>query len=164
MENPKFRKDVKEWFAVTCPICGFRYPMKKFASPKEPIAYPIQIVTGGGRAQGFRTLEYLPWSTLKTLVQTDAGKSLANLYARLAASYDSFYETLGWHSPRMRALLKAMQGCYTDSYRRSPFENYHLTFGKSNSADIVEAYTDADGSRAYTPNLTDIQLGGPRIE
>jgi len=57
----------------------------------KPILYPAQIVTGGGRAKGFRVVKYLPWSTLPTFRQTDVWNSLLGLYNRLGAAYDHFY-------------------------------------------------------------------------
>jgi hypothetical protein len=152
---------MKQWFSLTCPVCGFRYPLKKFKPSMKPIHYPLQVVTGGGRAKGFKVLEYLPWASLPTLTQTDIRTSLLCLYDRLGAAYDHFYETLGFMSPKMNALLQALRGSYANVYRASPYENYHKVFSPIDSAkDIVESYSDDDYSRVYAQFLANPSLGG----
>jgi hypothetical protein len=54
----------------------------------KPIEYPVQIVTGGGRAGGFKVEQYLQWATLPSLKQTAAWKSILCLCDRLGAAYD----------------------------------------------------------------------------
>lgn len=131
---------MKQWLSLTCPVCGFRHPLRKFNPTMKPILYPVQVVTGGGRAKGFRVAKYLPWSTLPTLRQTDVWTSLLCLYNRLAAAYDHFYQVLGFLSPKMRALLQ-LQKSYANAYRMSPFPGYARVYGSTGSSqDIVEAY------------------------
>ncbi|MGD0072418.1 MAG: hypothetical protein ABSB71_12770 [Candidatus Bathyarchaeia archaeon] len=36
--------------SATCPICGFRYPVKKFSFQLRPIDSPLQTITSGGNA------------------------------------------------------------------------------------------------------------------
>lgn len=144
---------MKQWFSLTCPVCGFRFPLNKFNPTMEPILYPVQIVTGGGRAKGFRVVKYLPWSTLPKLRQTDLWNSLLCLYNRLGAAYDRFYEVLGLLSPKMKTLLQKLQRTYTDSYRTSPFQEYARVYASSQLLpDIVEPYCEDNyaNSLAYT--------------
>jgi hypothetical protein len=119
-----------------------------FTSPLNPVLYPAQIVTGGGRGSGFKALQYVPWSMLPTLKQTSAWDSLLVLYDRLAASYDRFYGACGFLSPRMTALIEELRKSYTDSYLTSPFPPYTQTYPHTCS-DIAEAYADTDYSEAY---------------
>lgn len=142
---------MKKWFALTCPVCGFRYPLKKFGPMMNPIQYPLQLVTGGGRAKGFRVLEYIPWSTLPSLARTEAWNSLLYLYNRLGAAYDLFYETLGFLSPRMKTLLESS---YAVAYQPNPLENYSNVYDATNTAqDVADAYADDDISGAYSTSL-----------
>ena len=115
------------------------------------IAYPLQIVTGGGRAKGFRVVEYLPWSRLKSFARTEAWNSILCLYNRLGAAYDLFYETLGFMSPKMKMLF---QSSYAAAYQPNPFENYADAYGAASiSQDIVDSYTKDDISDAYSARV-----------
>ena len=126
----------------------------------KPILYPIQIVTGGGRAKGFRVVKYLPWSTLPTLNQINVGKSLLHLYNRLGAAYDHFYEVLGFLSPKMRMLLQTLQKSYADSYQTGLFHNYAKAYTSMESShNIVDAYHEDDYSKSYSHLFTNPLLG-----
>jgi hypothetical protein len=115
-----------------------------------PIAYPAQIVTGGGRAKGFTVEKYLPWSTLPTLKQTDAWNSLLCLYDRLGAAYDHFYQVLGFLSPEVKKLLQELRGSYADAYRTDTFPEYATAYAPTGlSEDITEPYSRADYPDAY---------------
>jgi len=152
---------LKKWFALTCPVCGFRFPLKKFNSSIKPIVYPVQVVTGGGRAKGFRVAKYLPWETLPTLRQTDVWSSLLCLYDRLGAAYDHFYEVLGFLSPNMKTLLQELQKSYVNSYRTSPLPEYAQVFGSMGSSqDIAAPYCEDDYPEAYSRLLFNPILGG----
>ena len=117
----------------------------------KPILYPVQIVTGGGRAKGFKVVKYLPWSTLPTFKNKDVWNSLLCLYNRLGAAYDRFYEVLGFLSPKMKTLLQQLQRTYADSYRTSPFREYARVYAQIGSLqDIVEPYCEDDYPEAYS--------------
>jgi len=142
---------LKTWLSLTCPVCGFRYPLTRFKPEVSAIAYPLQIVTGGGRAKGFRVVEYLPWSSLPSFARTETWNSILCLYNRLGAAYDLFYETLGFLSPKMRMLL---QSSYAAAYQPNPLDNYAPAYGAASMAqDIVDAYTKDDISDAYSANI-----------
>lgn len=116
----------------------------------RPFLYPVQIVTGGGRAKGFRVAKYLPWSTLPTLKQTVVWDSLLCLYNRLATAYDEFYRVLGFLSPKMKTLLQELQGSYAHSYGTSPFPEYAGVYAPTEaSQDIAEPYREDDYPEAY---------------
>jgi len=116
----------------------------------RPILYPVQIVTGGGRAKGFRVAKYLPWSTLPTLKQTVVWDSLLCLYNRLATAYDEFYRVLGFLSPKMKTLLQELQRSYAHSYGTSPFPEYAGVYTLTEvSQDIAEPYREDDYPEAY---------------
>lgn len=152
---------MKRWFALTCPVCGFRYPLKKFKPVMQPIQYPAQIVTGGGRAKGFTVVKYLPWSTLPTLRQTDLWNSLLCLYNRLGAAYDRFYQVLGFLSPKMKTLLEELQRSYAASYRTSPFPEYARVYASMESLqNIAQPCCEDDYPEAYTRLLLNPVLGG----
>lgn len=156
---------MKKWFALTCPVCGFRYPLKKFNPTLEPIIYPVQIVTGGGRAKGFTVAKYLPWSTLPTFRQTDVWNSLLCLYNRLGAAYDRFYQVLGFLSPKMKTLLQELRRSYAASYRTSPFPEYAEVYASpETSQDMVEPYCEDDYPEAYALFLINQVPGGVWIE
>ena len=136
---------------MTCPVCGFRYPLKKFKPDMKQIVYPVQIVTGGGRAKGFKVVEYLLWSILPSLKETDIWNSLLYLYNRLGAAYDQFYEVLGFLSPKMRVLLQRLQRKYTDSYQANPLREYARVYSSTQLLpDIVEPYCECDYPEAYS--------------
>ena len=150
---------MKKWFALTCPICGFRYPLKKFTPTIKPIVYPVQIVTGGGRAKGFSVEKYLPWSTLPTLKQTGAWNSLLCLYGRLGAAYDNFYQVLGFLSPEIRKIIQELQKSYAHAYQTNPLSEYTRAYASAQALpDIAEPYTDDDYSGVYAHLLN--QIGG----
>ena len=116
----------------------------------KPIVYPLQIVTGGGRAKGFRVAKYLPWTTLPTLKQTVVWDSLLYLYNRLATAYDEFYQVLGFLSPKMKTLLQELQRSYAHSYGTSPFPEYTGVYTLTEvSQDIAEPYREDDYPEAY---------------
>jgi hypothetical protein len=141
---------LKTWIALTCPICGFRYPWKKFNVTMKPILYPVQVVTGGGRAKGFKVDQYLPWSSLPTLRSTDAWNSILCLYSRLGAAYDSFYQVLGFLSPEIKKLLQELQRSYTDTYLANVLPDYTQTYRSGQpSQDIIRSYVGDDYPEAY---------------
>jgi len=140
---------MKRWFALTCPVCGFRHSPKKFKPAMNSILYPVQIVTGGGRAKGFRVEKYLPWSTLPNLRQTNVWNSILCLYNRLGAAYDFFYETLGFLSPKIRTLIERLQRSYSGSYLRSPFPEYEKIYMSTGSLQYTEPYLQDDYPEAY---------------
>ncbi|MGD0495780.1 MAG: hypothetical protein ABSB28_07030 [Candidatus Bathyarchaeia archaeon] len=152
---------MKRWYSLTCPICGFRFPLQKFRPAMKPILYPVQVVTGGGRARGFRVEKYLPWTTLPALKQTNAWNSLLYLYGRLADAYDHFYQVLGFLSPEMCRILQEFQKPYSDAYRTNPSPEYSQAFASKDSPhDIVEPYGDADYPEAYAHLLINPASGG----
>jgi len=135
--------------------------LKKFNPTLNPILYPVQVVTGGGRAKGFSTAKYLPWSTLPTFKQTDVWNSLLCLYNRLGAAYDHFYQVLGFLSPKMKTLLQQLQKSYATSYRTSPFPEYTRVYASTQSLeDIVTPYCTDDYPEAYARLLTSQSIGG----
>ncbi len=152
---------MKKWLNLTCPVCGFRYPLTKFKPKMSAIVYPLQIVTGGGRAKGFKVEKYLPWSTLPKLRQTNAWNSLLCLYNRLGAAYDQYYLTLGFLSPEIKKILQALQGSYPDAYRTSKFQEYAHAYASTQPAqDIVDAYSAFDYPEAYAQFLKNQFLEG----
>ena len=125
----------------------------------EIIAYPVQIVTGGGRAKGFRVEKYLPWSTLPALKQTSAWDSLLCLYDRLGAAYDHFYQVLGFLSPEISKIIQELQKSYAHAYQTNPFSEYTRAYASTQTLpDIAEPYTDDDYSGVYAHLLN--QIGG----
>ena len=143
---------MKTWYAFTCCICGFRHPITRFTAKLQPIVFPVQLVTGGGRAKGFRVVKYLPWSSLPSFARTETWNSILCLYNRLGAAYDLFYETLGFMSPKMRMLL---QSSYAVAYQPNPLDNYSAAYGAASmSQGIVESYTRDDISDAYSESLS----------
>jgi hypothetical protein len=146
----RISNEMKKWFAIVCPVCGWRHPTKKFGANIKPIDYPLQIVTGGGRAKGFRTEKYLPWSSLPHFANTKTWNSLLNLYSRLAAAYDHFYQELGFLSPGMQKLIKQLQRSYTTAYLTDPLPQYTEAYISKQPNDIVEAYSKTSYPRAYT--------------
>lgn len=127
----------------------------------EPIDFPAQIVTGGGRAKGFKVAKYLPWSTLPALRQTEVWNSLLCLYNRLGAAYDHFYEVLGFLSPKMKTILQELQKSYVDSYRTSQLSEYARVCASMESLqDIVGPYSQDDYPEAYAHLLINPVLGG----
>jgi hypothetical protein len=137
-----------KWLVLNCPLCGFRFPLRKFAGTLKPILFPLGFASSRGRARGFATIERLPWSALPSLQNTDAWNSVLNLYGRLAAAYDHFYITCGFMSPRMTALAEELRKSYADSYLTNPFPQYAQAY-PTTCSDIAEAYTDTDYSKAY---------------
>lgn len=151
---------MKQWFALTCPVCGFRFPLKKFKPAMKPILYPVQIVTGGGRAKGFKVLKYLPWSMLPKLKQKVVWNSILCLYDRLAAAYDYYYEVLGFLSPQIKTLLQQLQRSYVESYQTNPFAQYPQAYTRARSLqNIFESYDEDDYPEAYTQTLINFLLG-----
>lgn len=100
----------KIWFAVSCPVCGFRHPLRKFTASLTPIAYPIQVVTGGGRAKGFKVARRIGWASLPSLdPSSDLMQAVNCEYSRLAEAYDNFHFYLGYLSPAMKALTDSLR-------------------------------------------------------
>jgi predicted choloylglycine hydrolase len=131
----------------------------------KPIVYPVQIVTGGGRAKGFTVEKYLPWSTLPTLKQTNTWNSLLCLYDRLGAAYDNFYQVLGFLSPEMKKVMKELQTSYEDTYRTSLFPEYARVYAPTQShQDIAEPYGEDDYPRTYAHLLINQLLEGVQID
>jgi len=127
----------------------------------KPILYPLQIVSGGGRARGFRVMKYLPWSTLPTFRQTDVWKNILCLYSRLAIAYDHFYRTLGFLSPEIKSLLEELQKSYVDSYQSGRTPEYARTYASMESLeDIAETYSEDDYPQAYAYLLINPVFGG----
>ena len=139
---------VKTWICLTCPVCSFRFPLRKFNKSK-PIDYPAQIVSGGGRAKGFKVLKYMSWATLPTLRHTDAFPSILNMYAKLGTAYDHFYEVFGFLSPQIRALLSASQKPYTHAYPANRFSEYSRTYASEKTLNIGEPYSGEDYSKVF---------------
>jgi hypothetical protein len=109
---------------MTCPVCGFRHSLSKFKMEMNAIEYPLARVTGGGRGKGFRVQEYLPWSTLPSLRQTETWNNLLGLYSRLASAYDNFFNVLGFLSPGIRKLLNERYQPYSYVYQANPLPDY----------------------------------------
>jgi hypothetical protein len=126
----------------------------------KPILYPLQLVTGGGRAKGFKVARYLPWSTLPTLKQTYAWSSIVALYGRLASAYDNFYQTLGFLSPEIQRMLRELQRSYADVYGAKPLSDYARIYATpTSSSDIASAYSGDDYSKVYA-HFTDVTTLG----
>jgi hypothetical protein len=154
---------LKRWFALSCPICGFRHTLQKFNASMKPILYPVQVVTGGGRAKGFRVEKYLPWSTLPALKQTSAWNSLLCLYNRLGAAYDEYYVTLGFLSPEIKKLLQELQRSYASAYLTDPLPNYDKTYCSGQpQQDMAVRYHEDDYPEAYA-HLSNL-IEGEQIE
>jgi hypothetical protein len=152
---------LKKWLSITCPVCGFRHPLSKFRPEMQPILYPAQIVTGGGRAKGFRVEKYLPWTTLPTLKQTNAWNSLLFLYGRLADAYDHFYEVLGFLSPEIKRMLQELQKPYSHVYKTSPFTDYFTAYARTESfVDVAKAYEESNYADAYAYGAILVPEGG----
>jgi hypothetical protein len=100
---------MKTWYALTCTTCGFRHTLRKFTTTLNQIAYPVQLVTGGGRGSGFRVLEYLPWSSIPDLRQNpEVWRALNCEYLRLSSAYDNFHHYLGFLSPNMSEVIDSL--------------------------------------------------------
>ena len=151
---------MKTWFALTCPVCGFRYPLKKLKDA-QPIIYPLQLVTGGGRAKGFTVLDYLPWTKLPDMKQTEAWNSILCLYNRLSAAYDNFYAFLGFLSPKMKTLLQELNKSYASPYIMEPFADYTPSYIQANP--LAEPYSTPDYSEAYRALLIQPTMRGERL-
>lgn len=154
-----------QWYALTCPVCGFRFPTKKFCPTMKPIIYPVQIVSGGGRAKGFKVVKYLPWPLLATLRQTDAWVSVLCLYERLGSAYDRFYEVLGFLSPEMKKLVQELQRPYGGSYSSSLFPDYGQVYSPADSSQkMADAYSDSNYSKVYAHGFMHQVERGDEIE
>jgi hypothetical protein len=152
---------LKRWFSLTCPVCGFRYTLKKFKPQMQPIAYPVAIMSGGGRRKGFAVEQYVPWKALPTLKPTGAWNSLLYLYDRLGAAYDHFYEILDFLSPEIKKLLQEPQRSYAYAYRTNPLSEYAHAYASTQSLeDIAEPYDEADYLGAYPDLLSNQVLKG----
>lgn len=85
------------------------HSLRKFARATQPITYPVQLMTGGGRGRGFHVIERIPWSDLSRLrARAEVWESLNCEYIRLASAYDNFYDYLGFLSPRMLEVTNAL--------------------------------------------------------
>jgi hypothetical protein len=90
-------------------LCGFRFSPRKFTKSIQPIRFPAQVVTGGGRGRGFHVVQHIPWTEIAKLkMDTQIWNALNCEYVRLASAYDSFYDYLGFLSPRIRDLVGAL--------------------------------------------------------
>jgi len=156
----------RELPALTCPVCGFRFPLRKFNSTMKRILYPVQIVTGGGRAKGFHVLEYVPWEALSGLRPPEIWNSLLCLYARLGSAYDNFYRVLGFLSPEIKKLALELQRGYTSPYLTSTFPEYTKPYAPTeSSANLEEAYPHDDYPAAYSqPPCKPTIIGGVQNE
>jgi hypothetical protein len=124
---------VTEWWSFLCPVCGFQHLPRRFKPEMKPILYPARIMTGGGRARGFKVVRQLPWKDLAELrTDTSLWSSVQSLYTRLAYGFDMFFLHLGYLSPGMVKLLQKAQSSYADIY---------LT---NTVADIGQAYSPVD--------------------
>jgi len=131
----------------------------------KPIDYPVQIVTGGGRASGFKVEQYLQWATLPSLKQTAAWKSILCLYGRLGAAYDNFYQVLGFLSPGIKALLEGLQKSYASAYLSDRTQGYASAYSSLKSPDaIAETLTEDDYPEAYANLPLNPLLGGVCVE
>lgn len=138
------------WLSATCPICRFRYPLTKFKADMNTIEYPLARMTGGGRGKGFHVQEYLLWTTLPTLKQTEAWSSLLHLYNRLAGAYDAYYLTCGFLSPEIKKLMQALQKPYSYAYQTSPLTDYPITYASTESStDVAETYQESSYADTY---------------
>jgi hypothetical protein len=127
----------------------------------KPITYPVQIVTGGGRARGFKVEKYLQWSTLPSLKQTPAWKSILCLYNRLGAAYDNFYQVLGFLSPEIKALLEELQKSYASAYLSDRTPEYAPIYSSIKSPDaIAETFSEDNYPEAYAHLLINPVFGG----
>jgi hypothetical protein len=103
-------QDLKTWTNLTCLVCGFRFPPRRFIRDAlDTIRSPAQIVTGGGRGKGFHVVRYIPWSDVATLKeQPDVWRALYSEHIRLASAFDNFHLYLGFLSPRMRQIIDSL--------------------------------------------------------
>lgn len=103
-------EELKKWTCLSCLVCGFRYSPRRFIrNPLEPIRFPAQTVTGGGRARGFRVERYIPWSEVTSLKeQPEVWSALNCQYVRLSFAYDAFYDHLHFLSPRTLEILDSL--------------------------------------------------------
>jgi hypothetical protein len=75
----------------------------------DPIQYPAQLVTGGGRARGFQVAEYIPWSGILSFKENpDLWRALNCEYVRLSSAYDNFHHYLGFLSPSMSEVIDSL--------------------------------------------------------
>lgn len=148
------------WLSATCPVCGFRHPPKKFSPQLRPIDFPFQIVTGGGRASGFKVQQYLPWSGLPAMKKTEAWNSVLSIYGRPSAAYDNYYDFLGFLSPRMRALLQQYKP-YAEIYGVTSTPEYSDVYSNATPNDFAESYNHIDYTDAYARLLLN---GGVNFE
>jgi hypothetical protein len=101
---------LKTWIDLTCLSCGFRFSPRKFTKATiQPIRYPAQIVTGGGRARGFHVIGQISWTDVAKLkMNPQIWQALNCEYIRLGSAYDNFYDYLGYLSPRMQDVTNAL--------------------------------------------------------
>jgi hypothetical protein len=131
----------------------------------RPIIYPVQIVTGGGRAKGFRVAQYMPWPSLPTLKGTNAWKSILCLYDRLGAAYDNFYQVLGFLSPEIKALLEGLQKSYASAYLSDRTQGYASMYSSIRSPDaIAETFSEDNYPEAYAQLSINPCFGGLCVE
>lgn len=101
---------MKTWINISCPVCHFRHPLRRFTKNIEPIEHPLQLVTGGGRAKGFHVMRYIPWSELPTFRQNpEVWTAVNSEYLRLSFAYDRFYTTLGFLSPEVNSIIESLE-------------------------------------------------------
>jgi hypothetical protein len=141
------------WLVLNCPLCGFRFPLRKFDRTLTPIHFPLGFACSRGRARGFATVKRLPWAALPSLQNTWAWNSVLSLYGRLAAAYDHFYETLGFLSPKIEALIQELQTSYAHTYLPAIGSEYLAAY-RSSASDIAEAYSESDYPQVYANSQT----------
>jgi hypothetical protein len=109
-------EEMKKWIFLTCVVCGFGFAPRRFIrEPLEPILFPAQTVTDGGRAKRFRVERYTPWSEVAYLKeQPEVWRALNCECVRLSFAYDAFYEHLHFLSPRM---LESMGFLNNENFR-----------------------------------------------
>jgi len=154
-------RKTKRWFALTCPVCGFRFPPKKFNLTMKEILYPAAVISGGGRAKGFHVEQYVSWESLPKLRQFEIWNNLQCMYTRLGCAYDHFYRILGFLSPEIRRLVQQLQGGYTSAYLTSLFHEYSTSYGPIDKFDkVAEAYPADDYPTAYARSFSRSDLDG----
>ena len=139
-----------KYLVLSCPVCTFRHPLRKFEKELAPILFPLGFACSRGRARVFITVERLPWSALPSLRHTRAWESVLGVYRRLAAAYDHFYETCGFLSPRMTALVEELRArlSYPDAYLTTGSPSYVKAYVDTH-ADMASAYNGGDYSETY---------------
>jgi hypothetical protein len=102
---------MKTWVNLSCPVCGFRHSSQRFVrSAQQPIQYPLQVVSGGGRGSGFHVLRYIPWTELPNLERdSEAWRAINCEYLQLSSAYDNFHTSLGFLSPKIKSIIESLE-------------------------------------------------------